>query len=105
MISSRNVLPPSPSGANQRPDPGGAGAIWRLVRISLTRPSEKRRTRRDTVEHPFGTTKSWMRATRFHMRTLKKVGNQMALLVLAYNLRRVTNILAIDPLIAAMKAA
>ena len=63
------------------------------------------RARRNTVEHPFGTIKSWMGATRFQMRTLKKVGTEMALHVLAYNLKRVMNILGIRPLIAAMLAA
>ena len=66
---------------------------------------EMMRTRRETVEHPFGTIKSWMGSTHFQMRTLKKVGTEMALHVLAYNLKRVMNILGIGPLIAAMKAA
>ncbi len=39
------------------------------------------------------------------MRTLNKVGTEMALHVLAYNLKRVMNILGIRPLIAAMLAA
>jgi len=36
---------------------------------------------------------------------LKRVGNEMALHVLAYNLKRVISIMGIAPLIAAMKAA
>jgi transposase len=63
------------------------------------------RTRRMTVEHPFGTIKAWMGATHFQMRTLKKVATEMALHVLAYNLKRVMNILGIRPLIAAIRAA
>jgi transposase len=39
------------------------------------------------------------------MKTLMKVGTEMALHVLAYNLKRVINILGIRPLIAAMIAA
>ncbi len=39
------------------------------------------------------------------MRTLKKVGTEMALHVLAYNLKRVMNILGIRTLIAAILAA
>ncbi len=66
---------------------------------------ETMRTRRNTVEHPFGTIKSWMGATHFQMRTLKKVGTEMALHELAYNLKLVMNILGIRPLIAAMLAA
>ena len=45
------------------------------------------RQRRETVEHPFGTIKYWMGATHFQMKTLKKVGTEMALHVLAYNLK------------------
>ena len=66
---------------------------------------EKMRTRRETVEHPFGTIKSWMGATHFQMKTLKKVATEMALHVLAYNLKRVMNILGVAPLIAAIRAA
>lgn len=66
---------------------------------------ETMRTRRNTVEHPFGTIKSWMGATHFQMKTLKNVATEMALHVLAYNLKRVMNILGIRPLIAAIKAA
>ena len=65
----------------------------------------KMRQRRETVEHPFGTLKCWMGYTHFQMKTLKHVGTEMALHVLAYNLKRVMKIMGIAPLIAAMKAA
>jgi hypothetical protein len=45
------------------------------------------RERRQTVEHPFGTIKSWMGATHFQMKTLKNVSTEMALQVLAYNMK------------------
>ena len=61
-------------------------------------------TRRATVEHPFGTIKFWMGSTHFQMKTLKRVSTEMALHVLAYNLKRVMNILGIGPLMAAMRA-
>jgi len=38
------------------------------------------------------------------MKTLKQIGTEMALHVLAYNLKRVINIIGITPLIAAMRA-
>ncbi len=60
---------------------------------------------RETVEHSFGSIKSWMGYTHFQMKTLKKVGTDLALLVLAYNLKRVMNIMGFGPLIAAMSAA
>ena len=62
------------------------------------------RQRRETVEHPFGTIKSWMGSTHFLMKTLKNVRTEMALHVLAYNLKRVMNILGIGPLITAIRA-
>jgi transposase len=79
--------------------------VVEAVERRLDENPDKMRTRRETVEHPFGTIKSWMGSTHFQMRTLKRVGTEMALHVLAYNLKRVMNILGIGPLIAAMKAA
>jgi len=75
------------------------------VERRLDEHPEKMRLRRETVEHPFGTIKCWMGYTHFQMKTLKNVGTEMALHVLAYNLKRVINILGIRPLIAAMMAA
>ena len=74
------------------------------VQRRLDEHPEKMRLRRETVEHPFGTIKCWMGYTHFQMKTLKKVATEMALHVLAYNLKRVINIMGVAPLIAAMKA-
>ncbi len=60
--------------------------------------------RKSTVEHPFGTIKSWMGATHFQMKTLEKVSTEMSLHVLAYNLKRVMSIMGTKPLIEAMRA-
>ena len=60
--------------------------------------------RRQTVEHPFGTIKAWMGATHFLTRTLKRVGTEMSLQVLAYNMKRVIAILGVRPLIEAIRA-
>ena len=79
--------------------------VVEAVERRLDEHPERMRTRRETVEHPFGTIKSWMGSTHFQMRTLKRVGTEMALHVLAYNLKRVMNILGIRPLIAAMLAS
>ena len=57
-----------------------------------------------TVEHPFGTIKSWMGNTHFKMRRLKNVATEMALHVLAYNMTRVMNIIGIPALLQAMRA-
>ncbi len=79
--------------------------VLEAVERRLDEHPEKMRQRRETVEHPFGTLKCWMGSTHFQMKTLKRVGTEMALHVLAYNLKRVMNILGIGPLIAAMMAA
>ena len=79
--------------------------ILEAVQQRLDEHPEKMRTRRETVEHPFGTIKYWMGYTHFQMKTLKRVATEMALHVLAYNLKRVINIMGIRPLIAAMSTA
>ena len=70
----------------------------------LDRRPDAMRVRRRTAEHPFGTIKAWMGATHFLTRTLKRVGTEMSLHVLAYNMKRVIAILGIGPLIAAIRA-
>jgi len=60
--------------------------------------------RRSTVEHPFGTLKSWMGHTHFLMKRKHNVSTEMSLHVLAYNLKRMMAIMGIKPLIEAIKA-
>ena len=71
----------------------------------LDRAPKTMRIRRQTVEHPFGTIKAWMGATHFRTRTLEKVRAEMSLHVLAYNLKRMIDILGVKPLMQAMRAA
>lgn len=78
--------------------------LLEAVERRLDEHPERMRQRRETVEHPFGTIKSWMGATHFQMKTLKHVGTEMALHVLAYNLKRAMKIMGINPLMAAMRA-
>ncbi len=78
--------------------------VLETVQQRLDEHPEMMRQRRETVEHPFGTIKSWMGSTHFQMKTLKRVGTEMALHVLAYNIKRAMNIMGIAPLIAAMGA-
>lgn len=79
-------------------------AVLEVVQARLDRNPHKMRERRQTVEHPFGTIKSWMGATHFQMRTLKHVGTEMALHVLAYNMKRLMRILGVGGLIEAIRA-
>jgi Transposase DDE domain len=74
------------------------------VQARLDKNPDAMRTRRETVEHPFGTLKMRMGATHFLMKTLPKVATEMALHVLAYNLTRVMNIVGIKPLLVAIRA-
>jgi transposase len=74
------------------------------VQQRLDENPQAMRTRRETVEHPFGTIKARMGATHFLMKRLKNVSTEMALHVLGYNLTRVINIIGIKPLITAIKA-
>jgi transposase len=60
--------------------------------------------RRETVEHPFGTIKQWMYQGAFLMRGLEKVRAEFSLTALAYNLRRVLNIVGFNGLMAALAA-
>jgi hypothetical protein len=58
--------------------------------------------RRETVEHPFGSIKQWMNQGAFLMRGLRKVRAEFSLTALAYNLRRVLNIVEFAELMAAV---
>jgi transposase len=61
------------------------------------------RIRRQTVEHVFGTLKSWMGATHFLTKTMPRVSTEMSLHVLAYNLKRVMQIIGVKPLMQAIR--
>jgi len=60
------------------------------------------RTRRATVEHPFGTLKAWMGSTHFLTKTLDRVSTEMSLHVLAYNMKRVINLIGTQKLLEAI---
>ena len=60
--------------------------------------------RRETVEHPFGTIKVRMGATHFKMKSLAHVATEMALHVLAYNIKRVIAIIGVPELIKGIAA-
>jgi hypothetical protein len=78
--------------------------VLETVQARLDRNPDKMRVRRQTVEHPFGTIKSWMGSTHFQMKTLNNVSTEMALHVLAYNMKRVMSILGVAELMEAIRA-
>ena len=77
-------------------------AVLEKVQARLDHNPDAMRIRRSTAEHPFGTIKSWMGATHFLTMTLSKVATEMALNVLAYNMKRVIAILGVGALLEAM---
>ena len=60
--------------------------------------------RRGTVEHPFGTIKAWMGTSHFLTRRLRNVKTEIALNVLAYNLKRMVALIGVQGLMSALKA-
>jgi transposase len=79
-------------------------AVLEKVQSRLDHNPDAMRVRRSTAEHPFGTIKCWMGATHFLMMKLPKVASEMALNVLAYNMKRVIAIVGVTGLLQAMAA-
>ena len=79
-------------------------AILEAMQHRLDRQPNAMKLRRQTAEHPFGTLKAWMGSTHFLTKRLPRVSTEMSLHVLAYNLKRVMQIMGIGPLMQAMRA-
>ena len=79
-------------------------AVLETVQARLDQHPEKMTMRRQTAEHPFGTIKCWMGATHFLTKRLPKVATEMALNVLAYNMKRVMAIIGVAGLLEALAA-
>ncbi|RKT20504.1 transposase [Paraburkholderia sp. RAU2J] len=79
--------------------------VLEVMQRRLDRKPDAMTIRRSTVEHVFGTLKHWMGATHFLTRTLGRVSTEMSLQVLAYNLKRVLNILGVAGMMKAMRMA
>ena len=58
------------------------------MQTRLDRWPDAMRVRRRTVEHIFGTLKDWMGRSHFKTRTLKNVGTEATLHILASNIKR-----------------
>jgi transposase len=59
--------------------------------------------RKSTVEHPYGTMKWWWDGGYFLVKGLEKVRGEFSLMTLAYNLRRVINLLGVECLLEALR--
>jgi len=77
--------------------------VLERAQAQLDRRSDAMKVRRETVEHPFGTIKSWMGATHFLTKTLDRVSTEMSLHVLAYNMKRAMRLLGPQKLIEAIQ--
>ena len=78
-------------------------AVLDRMLARLSKHPEVRDQRREAVEHPFGTIKQWMNQGAFLMRGLEKVRGEFSLTALAYNLRRVLNIVGFTELMTAVQ--
>ena len=77
-------------------------AVLDRMQARLAKRTDVLDCRRETVEHPFGSIKQWMNQGAFPMRGLRKVRAEFSLTALAYNLRRVLNIVEFAELMAAV---
>jgi transposase len=84
--------------------------IWRWVNEEVVDDLRERMRlhpevmdeRKKVVEHPFGTVKRAFGAPYLLLKGLRKVGGEIGLLLLSYNLRRALNILGVEALIGAL---
>lgn len=79
-------------------------AVLEALEERLDNEPERMSMRRQTVEHPFGTLKTWMGVAPLLTRTLPKVSTEVSLSVLAYNFRRLLTIFGTHQLIGAIRA-
>ena len=78
-------------------------AVLDRMQERLAKRPEVLNQRRETVEHPFGSIKQWMNQGAFLMRGLEKVRGEFSLTALAYNLRRVLNLVGFAQLMTAVR--
>jgi transposase len=77
-------------------------AVLEAMARRIAEHPEKVELRKCLAEHPFGTIKRGMTQGYFLMRGLTKVRTEMSLTVLAYNLKRVVNILGVKRMVEAL---
>jgi len=77
--------------------------VLERAQARLNKEPDMMRTRRATVEHPFGTIKSWMGSTHFQTKTLPRVSTEMSLHVLTYNMKRAINLLGTEKIMATIR--
>jgi len=77
-------------------------AVMEAMAARVKAHPEKMRLRKQLCEHPFGTIKRFFGYTYFLLKGLTKVRCEWSLMTLAYNLKRVLNLVSFDKLMAAV---
>jgi len=79
--------------------------VLERLRERIRGQPELLKERKKLVEHPFGTIKRTMDQSYYLMKGIKKVTTETSLTVLAYNLKRVINIMGVKKMITSIQAA
>ena len=96
------LKPQCTTGVNRRVKRWEHEAVLDQMQTNLEAMPDAMKIRRCTIEHTFGTIKSWMGATHFLTKTKEHVSTEMSLHILAYNLKRVMKIMGSSNLMKAM---
>ncbi len=78
--------------------------VLETMQTRLNETPETAVTRRQTVEHVFGTLKSWLGTTPLLTKTLPKVKTEVSLAILAYNMKRMIKIIGTQGMVRAIAA-
>jgi CO/xanthine dehydrogenase Mo-binding subunit len=77
-------------------------AMMEAMAARMKAQPQKFKLRKQLAEHPFGTIKRWFGYTHFLLKGLEKVRTEWSLTTLAYNLKRVLNLVSFEKLMAAV---
>ena len=97
-----SLKPSCTTGKNRRVSRWVHEEVVERAAARLVAKPDAMEVRRATVEHPYGTLKHWMGATHFLTKTLDHVSTEMSLHVLAYNMKRVINLIGTQKLLEAI---
>ena len=86
-----------------KPKSSGTKVVKKVVRYILHLDQNKMDNRKCLSEHPFGTIKRTLGQYYFLLKGFAKVGAEMGLFCLSYNLRRAINLRGVPALIAALR--
>jgi transposase len=76
--------------------------LMEAMALRMKQQPEKFKLRKTLAEHPFGTLKRWFGYTHFLLKGLLKVRTEWSLMTLAYNLKRVLNLVSFEKLMEAV---